>query len=423
MKTIRTFLLMMFMAVTSAAVLAQVPPMLNYQAVLRDAEGHPLVSQDVTIDIAILTADEKSSEVFSETHQVATNAFGLVNLKIGSVNTLEGIDWGNHAFFMEITVDGEVMGASPLLSVPFALHAQSSADAFSGDYEDLTNTPDMSNFIFLEDPQNGDLLYYADGQWNSLGAGEEGQVLGIKNGVPQWVFVDQTIEEVTDADGNVYPVVTIGNQTWMAANLRTTVFDDGTPIAGGLSNADWANTTEPALAVYPHGNVEGINSEEEMFEIYGKLYNYYAVMDAKGLCPAGWRIATRADFDELNMYVAYWGKGFEEKDNAVAGNYLKSCRQIGSPLGGDCNTTEHPRWESNNNHHGTDSFGFTGLPAGRRMADGTFNGIGTRGYWWTSTELSFAMSYWRALWHDGGFAYSGFDYREFGFSVRCILEE
>lgn len=423
MKLKITSILFISLMITTSGIFAQAPQLFNYQAVLRNETGQALASQDVTVGIAILEVSSEGTEVFSEVHSTQTNEFGLVNLQIGSVNSLENINWAATDYFIEITVNGETMGASQLLSVPFALHALSSADAFSGDYNDLTNTPDLNDFIIAADPQNGDLLYFSDNQWNTIGVGQEGQILTIKDGIPQWVFMEQTIESVTDIEGNVYYTTSIGNQLWMTSNLRTSTYADGTPIPGDLTNAEWTATTEGAHAVYPHESVSGIDSEEQMVELYGKLYNYYAVMDQKGLCPAEWRVATRDDYDELNMYVAYWGKADEpNKDNSVAGNFLKSCRQINSPLGGDCDTSIHPRWESDNSNHGTNSFDFDGLPAGRRMGDGTFNNIGSRGYWWTSTELSYAMSYWRALWNDGGFLYSGYEYRVQGLSVRCIKE-
>jgi uncharacterized protein (TIGR02145 family) len=424
----RKFYMTTVLLLLSFCCFAQVPPMFNYQAVLRNENGQPLVSQQVDLRVAILQLNDQGTEVFSETHLVETNEFGLVNIKVGSINSLSGIQWAGEDYFLEVRINGQLMGASQLLSVPFALHAMSSADAFSGNYNDLINTPDLGNFILIDQPQPGDLLYYSEDQWQKLPIGEEGQVLGVKSGSPQWVFTDQTIDSVIDSDGNVYFTVKIGNQLWMKSNLRTSKFSDGTPITTGLDNEQWSTAGYPAYAVYPHADVTGIGSEQEMVEIYGKLYNWHAVNDPKALCPAGWRIATRSDYDELVMYVAYWGKdenytAEQMRDNSIAGNFLKTCRQVNSPLGGECNTNDHPRFDSHNNHHGLNSFNFDGLPAGRRLPNGTFSNIGNRGYWWTSTALSHAMAYWRALWHDGGFAYSGFEYYSQGLSVRCILIE
>ncbi len=104
---------------------AQTPTSFNYQAVLRDGTGQVLANQHVEIGIAILQDSPTGNEVFAETHSVSTNNFGLANLQIGSVNSLEmeTIDWSAGPYFIQISVDEIVMGTSQLLSVPFAMHA------------------------------------------------------------------------------------------------------------------------------------------------------------------------------------------------------------------------------------------------------------------------------------------------------------
>ncbi len=110
----------------SFSTFSQTPTSFQYQAVLRDASGGILANQQVEIGVALLQGSAAGNEVFSETHSVTTNDFGLVNLQIGSVNTadMETIDWSKGPYFIEISVDGTVMGTSQLLSVPYALHAK-----------------------------------------------------------------------------------------------------------------------------------------------------------------------------------------------------------------------------------------------------------------------------------------------------------
>ncbi len=105
---------------------AQTPTSFQYQAVLRDATGQVLANQQVEIGIAILQGSASGTEVFSENHSVTTNNFGLANLQIGSVNPagMETIDWSAGPYFIQISVDGTIMGTSQLLSVPYALHAK-----------------------------------------------------------------------------------------------------------------------------------------------------------------------------------------------------------------------------------------------------------------------------------------------------------
>ncbi len=429
MKTIKLTILWILSFLIMSSSVAQPPLSFNYQAVVRDDAGMVIASEVVSIEVSIVMGYMDGDAVFSETHQTQTNEFGLVNLQIGSVNTLENIDWGSDDFFIKVSLDGEVMGVTQLLSVPYAFHSHTSADTFSGNYEDLFNIPDLEGFVELSDPESGDIVYFSEDGWASIPAGSQGQVLAMEGGKPQWV--DAVFEivpgTVTDVDGNEYETVLIGDQLWMAENLRTTKYRDGSEIAFGLSDTEWAETEEGAYAVYPHELVEGISSETEMIDMYGKLYNYWTIEDERGLCPEGWRVPTADDYDALDAYITFWGGGkevdLESKDGSVAGNYIKSCRQANSPLGGDCNTNEHPRWDADITHYGTDEFDFNGIPAGYRDEFGNYSGIGTHAYWWTSTEMSFAMGRWRRLINSGGWVYSGFEYKEEGYSIRCIKEE
>ncbi len=121
---------------------AQTPPSFNYQAILRDASGNVLANKEVNIGIVILQGNTTGNQVFTETHPVTTNEFGLVNLQIGSVNTAEiqAIDWNTGPYFIQISVDGTAMGTSQLLSVPFAMHAITvENDAVNDDDSDPKN--------------------------------------------------------------------------------------------------------------------------------------------------------------------------------------------------------------------------------------------------------------------------------------------
>ena len=122
MKTVLTTIAFILTVIIT---FAQTPTTFSYQAVLRDASGGILVNQDVEIGIVLLQGSATGSEVFSETHSVTTNSYGLVNLQIGSVNAsdMESIDWSSGPYFIQISVDGTIMGTSQLLSVPFAMHA------------------------------------------------------------------------------------------------------------------------------------------------------------------------------------------------------------------------------------------------------------------------------------------------------------
>ncbi|MFW5725771.1 MAG: FISUMP domain-containing protein, partial [Bacteroidota bacterium] len=233
---------------------------------------------------------------------------------------------------------------------------------------------------------------------------------------------------VTDIDGNVYKTVIIGYQEWMAENLRVTRYNNGDSIPNGLGDATWQNTIEGAYAVYPHADVDGINSEEEMVDAYGKLYNWYAVDDSRGLCPVGWSVPSDDDWTQLIDFVV--GQGFPnhlENYQNGAGNALKSCRQTTTPLGGDCVTAEHPRWESDDTFffYGFDEFGFNALPGGNfwnQSGYTGFNGLGTNGYWWSSTEVDGGRARYRGMRRGSGRVVSSFawDNKPSGYSLRCV---
>ncbi len=416
-------LLIVCCIILNTTVFGQSPASFSYQAVLRDNTGQIMTEENISLNVEILRSSAEGEVVFSETHETNTNEFGLVNLKIGSLNSLEGISWGEYVYHMRISVNDVLMGVQQLVSVPFALHATTSSDSFSGDYEDLINTPDFQNYIVLPDPQEGDMVFYHNDSWTSLSSGTEGQVLTVSDGMPQWKDIPaEDIDNgiVTDIDGNIYPVIVIGEQEWLGGNLRTTSFADGAPIAGNLNNAEWQANTLGAWAVYPHDNIQGINTDEEMLDAYGALYNWFAVNNPAGLCPEGWHVATDDDWTVLTDYLI---DNYDWIAHGNAANVLKSCRQQNSPLGGDCDTDLHPRWNAHGAHYGTDDFDFAGLPGGNRQTGGSYGLMGGTGYWWTSTEFSTLTVFYRDLDAAYGSILRASTNRERGFSVRCVKSE
>ncbi len=142
-----------------ATTFAQTPQSFNYQAVLRNPSGQVMANQEVEIGVAILQGSDTGTEVFAETHSVTTNSFGLANLQIGSVNTseMQTIDWSAGPYFIQISVDGTVMGASQLLSVPFAMHAVTvENDAVDDDDADPENEIQVLSI-------NADTIYLSSG--------------------------------------------------------------------------------------------------------------------------------------------------------------------------------------------------------------------------------------------------------------------
>jgi len=122
--------------------------------------------------------------------------------------------------------------------------------------------------------------------------------------------------KITDIEKNDYDVVVIGKQVWMQENLRTSTYRNGDSILHAPNNADWGGLQKGAWCM-----VENSNSQ---CEIYGKLYNHYAVSDPRGICPKGWKVPSLEDFDVLAQFLG---------GEAVAGGKLKdvgmTCSKIG----------------------------------------------------------------------------------------------
>ena len=229
-------------------------------------------------------------------------------------------------------------------------------------------------------------------------------------------------EKVLDIDGNEYKTVKIGDQIWMAENLRVSRYNNGDDIPTDLSDDNWENTTEGAYAIFDHNheNADGIDSPEEMVTAYEKLYNWYAVDDERGLCPEGWSVPSDDDWTQLVDYVVDQKYPNESDNPDGAGNALKSCRQVDSPEGDDCNTPEHPRWDSDDTHHGFDEFGFSALPGGVRNTAGSFYSLGASGFWWSSTEYSSSFAWYRLVYRSYGNVRRYYGDKAYGFSLRCV---
>ncbi len=240
---------------------------------------------------------------------------------------------------------------------------------------------------------------------------------------------DYVTGAATDIDGNVYQSVIIGNQEWLTENLRVSRYNNGDAITTGLSNAEWGNATQGAYAIIPHAHIDGLDSDAEVAAAYGKLYNWLAVDDTRGLCPEGWHVPGNDDWTQLVDYLMDEYDYHNGQGGGLdgVGNALKSCRQVDSPLGGDCNTSVHPRWDQDDTHHGFDQYGFSAVPGGLRMTQHGVGLFGELGSWWSSTEYETPPGYENngrsmVIYHNTGHMHNwptGSN-KKTGFSVRCI---
>lgn len=211
---------------------------------------------------------------------------------------------------------------------------------------------------------------------------------------------------ITDIDGNLYNTVLIGSQCWMAENLKTTTYKNGTAIPNVTDANAWSSLTTGAYVWW--------DNDISWKGPYGALYNWYAVVDPNRLCLTGWHIPSDDEWTALTDFI-----GGTSPPN---GGKLKSCHQVNSPLGGDCNTADHPRWEEHYIYYGTDDFGFSGLPGGYREFMGTFTNFGYSGNWWSATGYSPTNALNRSLGFSSGEVYRIGYSKGYGFSVRCIRD-
>lgn len=213
---------------------------------------------------------------------------------------------------------------------------------------------------------------------------------------------------LNDVEGNQYYSVLIGEQEWMAENLRVTRYRDASPIRKAGTGEDWSGDTLGAYTWYAN--------EPGNRPLYGALYNWYAVQQPAGLCPDGWRMPTTTDFEELMAFVNREALVYPDE----TGMLLRSCRQRLAYAGGYCNTDIHPRWEAHGQYHGADHFGFSALPGGYRTGLGSFVHLGTQANFWsrTSADLVTAAHLHIGLIEPGAaMLHAG---KNAGLSVRCI---
>ncbi len=149
MKKVISFIGLVFFILD---IFSQSPDMFKYQAIIRNSNGEIVSGQNVSIDISILQGSTTGSEVYTETHDSTTNQFGMVTLNIGAGNQtgFGSIDWSTGPYFLKLELDGELLGITQLLSVPFAKYADNAGNVFSGNYDELTNKPDLNNYLTTE---------------------------------------------------------------------------------------------------------------------------------------------------------------------------------------------------------------------------------------------------------------------------------
>jgi uncharacterized protein (TIGR02145 family) len=205
-----------------------------------------------------------------------------------------------------------------------------------------------------------------------------------------FLFLNLNCQTVRDSDGNIYTTIPIENQVWFAENLKTTKYNDGSPVTLITDQVKWKNNNKPAYCWY--------NNDITNKENFGALYNFYVVETGK-ICPKGWRVPSDADW---NILI------FKLGPPEFAGDKLKE------------RGTSH--WKGSFGT-ATDDYGFTALPAGFRLTEGTFPVFGSSyAVWWSSTGRD-NHAWTRGVFFSTSKIYSGFENLNSGYSIRCMKDK
>ena len=195
---------------------------------------------------------------------------------------------------------------------------------------------------------------------------------------------------ITDFDGNIYRTIKIGNQWWMAENLKVTHYRNGDPIPNVTVSSTWTSLTTGAYCYY--------DNNSSNLDIYGCLYNWYAVNDNRIIAPEGWHVPSDSEWTRLSEFLG---------GEMVAGGRMKE--------------TGTTYWKSPNTG-ATNESGFSALPGGARGDNGEFDAITEQGIWWSSTEHDNEYIIHKNLFYDSEDLGDGYWKKESGFSVRCIRD-
>ncbi len=374
---------------------AQAPQSFKYQAIARDVEGIIISNQNIGIRISILLGSAGGNALYTETHSVRSNQFGLINLEIGKGNIISGkisdISWGTNEYFVKIEMDvtgGDdyvIMGISQLLSVPYALYAERSGS---------------------DSKSNSD--WYTMG-FNTCLAGGFAKC-GIGTTTPAGILDIAGEYHFPDIDGSNGQVLrTDGSGTIGWVNGGAGV------LAENLAYLPSVNPTHLISDYHPYHYVYGYQGTDvdsakatSNYQTYGVLYNWPAAMagDAssddypgvQGVCPEGFYLPCHSAWEDLV--------------DALGGYQF---------TGGKMKETDTIHWIPPNLGANNNS-GFTGLPGGAVLNDVEgFAGIGEYGYFWSSTNANYdfeSFVYWMSTYqHEMRMNNEGCD---IGHSVRCF---
>ncbi len=461
MKQASTILLFMLVACIA---ICQSPVLMNYQMVVQDNSGNFISGSLIGLRLSILHGSETGAEIFAETHSVSTNPNGLISVQIGGginvFGSLSAINWATGPFFLRAQTDPtgganySIENSSQLVSVPYSFYSMHSQDAqYAGNgFSHVSETGDTLYFLngsYIIVPEisnaNGnsvDALGCTNSSacnYNSSASQDDGSCYFIGGNCDDGIssttadvynsdcICEGSIVEtgtlhscgaanvhnpyksygsMTDQQGNTYKTIIIGNQEWMAENLNTSIYRNGDSIVSGLSDTEWQATQAGAWAYY--------NDDSSSACPYGKLYNWYAVNDARGLCPLGWHVPTDTEWTTLIGFLDPASDGMTNYVN-TSGRAMKSFGTMENGNG---------YWNAfDPSVEGTNSSGFSSLPGGYRFDYGPYGDLGNLQYLWSSTQFDANYAWYRYTYHATIYTNRFSGALNYGIGVRCLRND
>lgn len=306
-----------------------------------------------------------------------TNDENLVEISISGLDGQTSIVKGTT---VTLSIDIDKIELVDLVSVTINDNLMEYFESFPGEF--TWNTSEL---------ETGEYKIIFSAIHNGIGVGEKEITINL---------TEPVIGTVTDIDGNVYNTIQIGTQVWMVENLKTTHYRNGDPISPITVTEGWENNTTGGYCNY--------NNDDSYGETYGKLYNFYAVEDSRGIAPEGWHVPTQEEYKTLLYYLG---------GANVAGGKMK---EAGSEHWASPYTTAE--------NTGTNESGFTALPGGWLTASGDYATQGYMAYFWTSEGYDSGMSgnrygYARSLGLSTDKFYDAMNYHAYmAMSVRCVKD-
>lgn len=375
-------------------IFAQAPQKFSFQAILTNSEQSILIDANVNVRLSILHQATDGQVIYEEIHATQTNAVGMIYLQISTGTSSEdfsAINWANGPYFLKVETDptgGDeyaLVSISQLLSVPYALYADKAGNVFDGDM----NNERITNLGTPTEPFDAANKAYVD---------------ALRAVIDELQYI-VGLSSVSDVNGNTYKTVTIGEQVWMAENLRATSYADGTSLIYTPRDVDWIDVLGDRKRFSYYDSNEHNESSK-----YGVLYTWQAAShessgdldeEIQGICPNGWHLPTLADWNALKTHLSTSASGTE-------GGELKS-------IGDDY-------WH--NNVGATNTTKFSARGSGMRGSDANFIGKNNSAYFWASEEHfdDGTKAYAYALRHyDADFSRTGY-HQLTGLAVRCIKD-